>query len=104
MGKQLSKAERKALKRQKAQEADVLALAQGGTAVAEAEKAEETLENPPETPETSEETPWCPYCMTCGEFDSFANHPGHLVVVGYEEYKEKVPQMIMNRILDKEGE
>ena len=51
-----------------------------------------------------EETPWCPYCMTCGEFDSFANHPGHLVVVGYEEYREKVPQMIMNRILDKEGE
>ena len=57
MGKQLSKAERKALKRQKAQEADVLALAQGGTAVAEAEEAEETPENPPETPETSEEAP-----------------------------------------------
>jgi hypothetical protein len=57
MGKQLSKAERKALKRQKAQETDVLALAQGGTAVAEAEEAEETPETPPETPETPEETP-----------------------------------------------
>lgn len=48
-----------------------------------------------------EEHPWAPYCMTCGEFDSIQNHPGHIIAVGFEEYKQKLPEMIMDRLLRK---
>lgn len=48
------------------------------------------------------EHPWAPYCMTCGEFDSLQNHPGHIVAVGFEQFREKLPAMIMDRLLRKE--
>jgi len=51
-----------------------------------------------------EEKPWGAFCMTCGEFCSIHNHPGHIIAVGYEQYREKIPEMIMDRMLRDAGE
>lgn len=68
------------------------------------DKNPETFIDDPKLLEEFKDHPWAPYCLTCGEFDAAVNHPGHLIAVGFEDYKEKVPQMIMDRILGKEFE
>ena len=62
----------------------------------------DTFISDPETLRQFKVTPWAPYCLTCGEFDSAVNHPGHLIAVGFEDFKEKVPRMIMDRLTGKE--
>lgn len=70
-----------------------------------------TCENNPETYIKDEKLlkefkdhPWAPYCLTCGEFDAIVNHPGHVIATGFEEYRQKIPDMIMNRILRRNDE
>ena len=64
----------------------------------ECENNPATYISDPELLKKFQETPWATFCMSCGEFGNPNNHPGHLIAVGYEEYREKVPAMIMDRL------
>lgn len=53
-----------------------------------------------------EKEPWSVYCLTCGEFlDTRYGHPeDHLVATGIAEYREKLPQHIMDILKGREEE
>lgn len=50
--------------------------------------------------EKFETEPWSVYCLTCGEFlDSRYGHPpDHIIATGIMEYREKIPQFVMERM------
>jgi hypothetical protein len=50
--------------------------------------------------EEFKKTPWAVYCLTCGKFlDSRGGHPeDHIIATGIAEYREKVPQFVMERL------
>lgn len=50
--------------------------------------------------EQFEKEPWSVYCLTCAKFlDSRYGHPeGHVVATGIMEYRDKIPQFIMEKL------
>ena len=59
-----------------------------------------------ETRERFEREPWSVYCFTCGQFlHSRGGHPeGHIVATGFTEFKEKLPQFVMERLAGRDAE
>ena len=47
-----------------------------------------------------EAEPWAIYCLTCGEFlDSRYGHTEyHVIATGIAEYREKIPELVLERI------
>ena len=59
----------------------------------------ETWLHDPEMMEIFEKAPWSLVCLTCGELVENPDvHPGHLLATGLQEYHEKIPEMIMDRM------
>jgi hypothetical protein len=56
--------------------------------------------------ERFEKEPWAVYCLTCEEFlDTRYGHPeSHLIATGLAEYREKLPQHIIDILKDREAE
>lgn len=52
------------------------------------------------------EEPWSVYCLTCGKFlDTRFGHPEeHRIATGMAEYREKLPQHIMDILKGREDE
>ena len=50
--------------------------------------------------EQFEAEPWSVYCLTCGEFlDSRYGHDKkHVIATGIAEYREKIPEFVLERI------
>ena len=48
--------------------------------------------------------PWAIYCLSCGEFlDSRFGHPEkHIIATGIREYREKLPDFVLERMRSKE--
>jgi len=59
-----------------------------------------------ETRKEFEESPWKIYCLTCGQFITTRwGHPeAHVVATGFNEFKEKVPEFVMERLAGRDQE